>query len=130
MKPAIALAILALTLAACALPSVPDALPLPGEARVKKVERISWQDPAQPNLYRIEFDAERSKALRERAPFESPGDRSDTYQALLQYLELVAEQELRTRSLCQGTAKIVSTIDGANGTGPLSAIFACRPPLF
>ena len=46
------------------------------------------------------------------------------------YLELVGEQELRTRSLCSGTAKIASVVDGVNGTGPLSAIFACRPPVF
>jgi hypothetical protein len=130
MKPATALAILALALGACSLPSVPEPRALPGEARVKKVERVSWQDPPMPNLYRIEFDAERSKAIRERAPYESPGDRSDTLQAFLQYLEQVAEQELRSRTLCIGTTKIVSTVDGIDGTGPITAVFACRPPVF
>jgi hypothetical protein len=130
MKQAAALALLALALGACALPSPPEARPLPGEARVKKVDRLSYQDPPAPNLYRIEFDAERSRAIRERAAFESPGDRSDAYHAFVQYLELVGEQELRTRSLCSGSTKIASVVDGVNGTGPLSAIFACRPPVF
>jgi len=130
MKQAAALATLALVLGACALPSLPESVPLPGEARVKKVDRLSFQDPPAPNLYRIEFDAVRSKAIRDRAALEAPGDRSDAYHAFVQYLELAGEQELRTRSLCSGTAKIASVVDGVNGTGPLSAIFACRPPVF
>jgi len=130
MKNAAALATLALALAACALPSLPGAVPLPGEARVKKVDRLSYQDPPAPNLFRIEFDAARSKAMRERAEREVHGDRSDPYWALLQYLEGVAEQELRAQNLCSGTAKIVSAVDGINGQGPMSAIFACRPPVF
>lgn len=130
MNRTIALTTLALALGACALPGVPDPVPLPGEARVKKVDRVSWQDPPAPNLFRIEFDADRSRAIRARAPLEAPGDRSDPYHALMQYLELAAEQELRAKSLCSGTAKAVSAIDGLEGTGPISAVFACRAPLF
>lgn len=130
MKNAAALAALALWLAACALPSLPGAVPLPGEAHVKKVDRLSFQDPPAPNLFRIEFDAVRSKAMRERAELEVHGDRSDPYWALLQYLEVVAEQELRAKSLCGGTAKIVSAVDGIDGKGPMSAVFACRAPVF
>lgn len=130
MNRTIALTILTLALGACALPRVPEPVPLPGEARVKKVDRLSYQDPPAPNLFRIEFDAARSKAMRERAELEVHGDRSDPYWALLQYLEAVAEQELRAKSLCGGTAKIVSAVDGIDGQGPMSAIFACRPPVF
>ena len=125
-----ALVILAFALGACALPSVPPAAALAGEARVKRVDRLSFQDPPQPNLFRIEFDAERSKAIRSRSATEAPGDRSDSYHALMQYLEQVAEQELQSRSLCSGTAKLMSAVDGIDGTGPMSAIFACRPPVF
>ena len=130
MKHAAAALLIALLAAACALPTVPPSTPLPGEVRVKKVDRLSFQDPPAPNLWRIEFDAERSRAIRQRAPLESPGDRSDPYQALLQYLELVAEQELRAKSLCNGTVKTVSAIDGLEGPGPISAVFVCRPPIF
>lgn len=130
MKHAFAAFLLATFAGACALPSAPPPVPLPGEARVKKVDRLSYQDPPAPNLFRIEFDAERSRAIRQRAPFESPGDRSDPYQALLQYLEFAAEQELRARSLCSGSVKTVSAIDGIEGAGPMSAVFVCRPPVF
>jgi hypothetical protein len=129
MKQAAALATLVLALGGCSLPSMPDSAPLPGEARVKKVDRVYFQDPPAPNLYRIEFDAARSKAIRERAALESPWDRSVPYHAFIQYFEVVAEKELRSRSLCNGTAGLVSDVDGINGTGPLSAIFVCRPPL-
>jgi len=125
-----ALVLLAALAGACALPSVSPSAPLPGEARVKKVDRLSFQDPPEPNLYRVEFDAVRSKAVRERAALESPGDRSDAYHAFMQYFEQVAEQEMKSRGVCSGNAKLVSAVDGVNGTGPLSAVFACRPAIF
>ena len=130
MKRILAPVLLAFLAGACALPTVPPPAPLPGEARVKKVDRLSFQDPPEPNLYRVEFDALRSKALRERASLESPGDRSDPYHAFMQFFEQAAEQEMKSRGLCSGTAKLVSTVDGVNGTGPLSAVFACRPAIF
>jgi hypothetical protein len=105
MKRIPALVLLAMFAGACALPSPPPSAPLPGEARVKKVDRLSFHDPPRPNLYRIEFDALRSKAIRDRAPLEAPGDRSDPYHAFVQYLELAAEQELKSRSLCGGPCR-------------------------
>ena len=42
----------------------------------------------------------------------------------------MAEQELRAKSLCNGTVKTVSAIDGLEGAGPISAVFVCRPPVF
>jgi hypothetical protein len=125
-----ALVVLALALGACALPPAPAATPLAGEARAKRIERLSFQDAPEPNLYRIEFDAARSQDIRARAALESPGDRSDPYHAFIQFLEVVAEQELRSRSLCAGTVKLVSAIDGVDGTGPMTAVFACRPSIF
>jgi len=130
MKRFLAPVLLAFLAGACALPTVPPPAPLPGEARVKKVDRLSFQDPPEPNLYRVEFDAVRSKALRDRASLEAPGDRSDAYHAFMQYFEQAAEQEMKSRGMCGGTAKLVSAVDGVNGTGPLSAVFACRPAIF
>ena len=123
-------ALVALALGACALPPAPQATPLAGEARAKRIERLSFQDAPEPNLFRIEFDAARSRDIRERAALESPGDRSDPYHAFVQYLEVVAEQELRSRNLCAGVVKLVTAVDGVDGTGPMMAVFSCRPGIF
>lgn len=130
MKRPVAAFLVALFAGACALPPAPTAVPLPGEVSVKKVDRLYFQDPPRPNLYRIAFDAERSKAIRARFANESPWDKSDPYHALVQYLELVAEQELKSRSLCSGAARLMTAVDGIDGTGPMSAIFGCIPPVF
>jgi hypothetical protein len=130
MKRAFAALLLALLAGACALPSLPEPAPLPGEVSVKKVDRVYFQEAPRPNLYRIDFDAERSKAIRARFATESPWDKSDPYHALVQYLELVAERELKSRSLCNGIARLMTAVDGLEGTGPMSAIFGCIPPVF
>ena len=124
-----ALTILALALGGCAVPKALEPAPLPGEARVKKVDRLSYLDAPAPNLYRIEFDADRSRAIRVRAATEAV-DRIEPYHALMQYLEVAAEQELRSRSLCSGTAKLATPVDGIDGDGPMTAVFACRGSLF
>jgi len=119
---------LALLLAAAAC-AVPEPRALPGEARVTKVDRASWQDPPEKNLFRVEFDAARSEAIRRQA-ITGAKDTSDLFQAERAFLEIAAERELASRGLCAHTAKLVSPVSGIDGTGPLGAIFRCSPPIF
>lgn len=117
---------MALALAGCA--AVPSAKP-DETVRVAKAERASFNAPPEPNLFQIAFGPERTREIRWQTGQLAMLSELGGYGAEIAILEREAERELRARSLCTGSAKLVPPIIVGEGSPEIRALFRCRPPL-
>jgi hypothetical protein len=122
----------ALAAAGCSMPAFgpTPAPPAVGEARVVKVERRGWNEPDEPGLYRVRFDAPRTREIARQASDLIARDGTDRYYAEIAALEMEAERELKARGLCTNTVKLASPVDTDTATGGIGGIFRCLPALF
>lgn len=97
---------------------------------IRKVERIRWDLPPEPGLYRVSFDAQLSLEIRRQAEAQASTGSVDGYHAEIRVMEGEAERELRARHLCGGSVKMVIPREPGDGSPALSAIFRCGVSFF
>lgn len=118
---------LAAAIGGCA---TPESAPREGAVSVTRVERLRWDLPPEPNLYRVRFDAELSLEMRREAERMSPAAFMDYMHAEIRVMEREAERELKARRLCASNVRIVLPLDPSDGRPELSAVFRCAVSLF
>jgi F0F1-type ATP synthase membrane subunit c/vacuolar-type H+-ATPase subunit K len=101
-----------------------------GKVDVAAIERVAWNTPEEPGLFRVRFDAARSQAIRRRVEDMVHAQDVDFYTAEVRVLEDDALRELKARHLCGGNIKLVTYLDGRNGPGGMGAVFRCFQSLF
>jgi hypothetical protein len=128
VPPLAAAAILVALAGGCAAPK-PAAIP--EGATVRPVERAGWNAQPEPGLYRITWDAQRTREIRSRAELTYPTQDYNPYFAERLQLDAEGERELKARGLCaEGAVVLHSVLDAGESSGVLSAVFKCRPTVF
>ncbi|HEX4942794.1 MAG TPA: hypothetical protein VFV55_00470 [Usitatibacteraceae bacterium] len=126
--PAVAFAAsLALAIPGCAGPA-PQARE--GAVTVSKVERVRWDLPPEPGIFRVRFDAAIAGEIRQQAERVAGSSDMDYYYAEIRVIEQEAGRELKARGLCPGSAKLVSPVESGDGKSGIGALFRCQVPLF
>jgi hypothetical protein len=98
------------------------------EIRITKVERLGWNAPPEPDLFRVEFGVELTREMRRRAGAQAHTPVTDGYRAEFDQMEEEANREFLARGLCAHGAKFADVVQGAGERGPnLVAYFRCRP---
>ncbi len=125
-----ALALLAALAAGCAAPAVFTQKRLaPGEPIViQRIERLAWNAPPEPNLFRVEFGERASREIRRRAEVSAAETGVPATHHEFTLMETESEGEFQSRGLCPEGGRVVNLLaDGEK----LTAHFRCRPkPLF
>jgi hypothetical protein len=101
-----------------------------GTVDIAKIDRVSWNAPSEPKLFRVAFDAKAAQWVRLRAGVLEAPEGVDPYFSQLQVLEDEAGRELRSRGLCGGSAQFVSYLDGGTAQSGITAVFRCRQTIF
>lgn len=117
----------ALAAAGCAW-TVPPARE--GAVTVKQVERVRWDLPPEPGLFRVRFDKTVAAQIRRRAEDLMASFDVDYFNAEMRALEHEAERELKARGLCRGSVSLLESVEGGDGQSGIGAVFKCRPPVF
>lgn len=112
--------------AACG--SVPGPAP-EGDATVVKVTRTAWNAEPEEGLYRVSFDARRSRQILARAGVAQAPEGVDPYFSEIDGLEAEASRELQAKGLCATSAKLVAPAERA-AAGGITGIFQCRKTVF
>lgn len=121
-----AAAVVAALAAGCA---GPEAKAREGAFTVAPIERLRWDLPPEPGLFRAHFDEAAAEGIRRRAARLVAAEDVDYYHAEIRVLEREVEEELHARALCQGTVKLASPVRGGEGRG-IGGLFRCRASLF
>jgi len=96
-----------------------------GEVEVARVERLRWDLPPEPGLFRVRFAEALAGEIRRAATQLVSAEDVDYYYAEIRVLEEQAERELLARGLCSGAVKLASEVDGADGRGAIGGLFRC-----
>jgi hypothetical protein len=102
---------------------------MPG-VEVRRIERIRWDEPPQPNLFRIDFSPELTREIRRSGGERQARDEMDAIRAELVEMERIADRELRVRGLCIEGARMISVVEGTNDAPSLAGYFRCKPKGF
>lgn len=117
----------AVALAGCAAPAI--------EAResgisAARIDRVAWNMPPEPGLFRVRFEAALAQQLRRRAAEGEASTSLDPYHGEIRLLEQEADRELRARGLCSGSVRHVSYLDRETPDGGIVAVFKCGVSIF
>ena len=96
-----------------------------GAVSVAKVERAGWDQPPQPGLFRVRFDAVLAREIRRQAAQMASAQAMDYWHAEILVLEEQADHELRARGLCSGAVKLASGVEGSDGQSGMEGLFRC-----
>lgn len=100
------------------------------EVRVNAMERVRWDLPPEPGLFRMVFDEALSRELRRRASVLASQEDIDYHYAEIRVLEDEADRELKSRNLCGGTTAFLGRLDGGSDQREIGAAFKCRLAIF
>lgn len=129
LAPLAARCLAAVLLAGCALPETRVAPQEP--VRIARIERLHWNAPPEPNLFRVEFGPLASREIRRRAAFTAAQGDSVASVPEFALMERESEAEFKSKGHCAEGGRAVSIAEGAADSPLLTAFFRCRPkPLF
>jgi hypothetical protein len=95
---------------------------------IRKIERARWNEPPEPNLYRVDFSVDLTTQVRSRARSRQDDALTDSLRAEWDEMWRLADQEFRHRQLCLHGVRLVTVVDGTDNAPALAAIFRCAPP--
>jgi hypothetical protein len=95
---------------------------------IRKIERVRWNEPPEPNLFRVDYSVELTTQIRSRARSRQEDAMTDSLRAEWDEMWRLADQEIRYRQLCLHGARLVSVVDGTDNAPALAALFRCAPP--
>ena len=97
-----------------------------GDITITRIERIRWNEPPEPNLFRVEFGAAKSLEIRRRAEQVSGNGLQRDFEAEVEEMERASDGEFVARGLCTEGGKGISVAGGGADSAVLAGFFRCR----
>ena len=95
---------------------------------IRRIERVRWNEPPEPNLFRVDYSVDLTAQIRSRARSRQDDAITDAVRAEWDEMWRLADQEFRFRQLCQHGVRLVSVVEGMENAPALAALFRCAPP--